>query len=137
MTPRAATLILIRMGVKLRSTFYHSVFEGRMEQLASFAERLQSLRLALGLTQKGFAERCGPCQTTIWHLEKCWNGPHWETLFKLCEGLEMEPVALGVDWEPAWLEGEDTDASEGDLETRVKEATTGFAASPFQYTTKA
>ncbi len=134
MTPRAATLILIRMGVKLRSTFYRSVFEGRMDQLPAFAERLQSLRLALGLTQKGLAEQCGLCQATIWHLEKCWNGPHWETLFKLCDGLEVEPTALGVDWEPAWLEGEDADTSAEDLVAEHAEVTAGFAAMTFQYT---
>ncbi len=109
--------------------FYRSVFENRTGQLPSFAERLQSLRLALGLTQQALADRCGVCQATIWHLEKCWNGPHWETLYKLCDGLEVEPEALGVDWEPAWLEGENDDP-----EFLHRETTVESAGSTFQYT---
>jgi hypothetical protein len=54
--------------------------------------------------------------------------------FKVCDGLEVEPE-LGVDWEPAWLEGEDADPSEEDLDARHAEATAGFAASTLQYTT--
>jgi transcriptional regulator with XRE-family HTH domain len=126
----AVAVILVRMGVRLRSMYCRSVFDDRMDRLPSFAERLRAVRRSIGLTQYQLAARMGVCQATVWHLESCRNGPHWETLFKLCSALEVEPASFGIDWEPAWLED---DSAEDALRQESMEHTP-FSGPAFNYT---
>lgn len=129
----AVAVILVRMGVRLRSMYCRSVFEGRMDRVPAFAERLRALRRSIGITQNQLAERMGMCQATVWHLESCRNGPHWETLFKLCAALEVEGEAFGIDWEPVWVDDDRADVTAAE---REPEDNKPFPAAGFDFTWK-
>ena len=58
--------------------------------LASFAERLKTLRRIYGLTQENVATTCGMTTRTVEKLESGRHNPSEQTLRSLCRGLSIE-----------------------------------------------
>ena len=56
----------------------------------SFHERLRSVRLEKGLTQKQLGERCGIADPTIRKYESGKLNPKLETVKKLADGLQVD-----------------------------------------------
>lgn len=60
----------------------------------SFSDRLKSIRLEKGLTQKQLAERCGIADPTIRKYESGKLNPKLETVKKLANGLQVDYAIL-------------------------------------------
>lgn len=104
LTQEGVRQVLIRNNVLLRSRGARSPVarndSGRSAEKKPFAERLQELREAAGLTRSQLATRCGLTRASIWSLEKTLRVPTWATLLKLSKGLGVDLQALGVDATP-------------------------------------
>lgn len=102
---RTVALILERRAMKPRNQWCRSVFrtaEGQPLEIETFVARLRALRVFLCLSQKVLARKCRLSTSTISKLELAKSGPTWETLYRLCQAMEVTPEALGVTWRPPW-----------------------------------
>ena len=100
---KAAGQFLRRLDEAVRPEWCREVFrhpDGRHMDVTPFAETLRALRLSRGWSQVRLAEECGLCQQCISKLERADQGPKWETLDKLAEGLDVSREELGVTWQP-------------------------------------
>jgi transcriptional regulator with XRE-family HTH domain len=59
-----------------------------------FAQKLQSLRLSLGLSQQELAHRCGLSRTEVSLFERRARSPRLEMIVALSKALEVEPGEL-------------------------------------------
>ena len=64
---------------------------------AKIADRVASRRMAMGLSQRELAERCGTTQSAIARLERGGRPPRIDTLLRIAEALDCELV---VELEP-------------------------------------
>ncbi|MBQ8894379.1 MAG: helix-turn-helix domain-containing protein [Clostridia bacterium] len=63
----------------------------------TFAERIKSLRLERGLTQKELGERCGMADSAIRKYESGKVVPGYESLFKIAKALGIEDYRIIFD----------------------------------------
>lgn len=57
-------------------------------------EKIRKARTAVGITQKGLAQRVGVSEQAVGRWKSGWRNPSEESLRRICEALRIKPESL-------------------------------------------